>query len=194
MDFSLSSEQASFQELARNFAKDHLSPQAGEWDRDEIFPIPTLRKSAELGFGGLMVKEAYGGSGLKRLDSVLIFEELARGCPSTAGYLSVHNMVNYLIDRYGTSDQHQKWLPKLTAMEWLSSYCLTEPNAGSDAASLKTKAVRDGDHYIVTGTKAFISGGGVSDLYLCMVRTGEAGPKGITALLIEKGTPGLSFG
>lgn len=194
MDFSLSLEQASFKELAKTFAQDRLVPYAATWDRDEIFPIPTLREAASLGFAGLLVKENQGGAGLKRLDSVLIFEELAKGCVSTTAYLSVHNMVGYLIDRFGTSSQQQKWLPKLTAMEWLSSYCLTEPNAGSDAASLKTKAIRDGDHYVVTGTKAFISGGGVSDLYLCMVRTGEPGPKGITALIIEKGTPGLSFG
>ncbi len=194
MDFSLSPEQLSFQELARNFARDQLAPYAATWDRDEIFPIPTFRKAAELGFGGLLVKENQGGVGLKRLDSVLIFEELAKACVSTSAYLSIHNMVSYLIDRFGTAEQHQKWLPKLTSMEWLSSYCLTEPSSGSDAASLKTKAILDGDHYIVTGTKAFISGGGVSDLYLCMVRTGEPGPKGITALLMEKGTPGLSFG
>lgn len=194
MDFSISPEQASFQDVAKNFAKEYLAPYANTWDRDEIFPIPTLRKAAELGFGGVMVDSEFGGSDLKRLDSVLIFEELAKGCPSTAGYLSVHNMVAYLIDRYGTYPQHQRWLPKLTTMEWLSSYCLTEPEAGSDAASLATKAIREGDFYKVTGTKAFISGGGVSDLYLCMVRTGEPGPKGITALLIEKEMPGLSFG
>lgn len=194
MDFSVSADQASFQELAKNFARDHLAPYAGQWDRDEFFPIPTLRQAAKLGFAGLMVQESYGGCGLGRLDSVLVFEELAKGCASTAGYLSVHNMVSYLIDRYGTSEQYQAWFPNLTSMDWLSSYCLTEPNAGSDAASLKTKAVRDGEHYIVTGTKAFISGGGVSDLYLCMVRTGEAGPKGITAVVLEKGMPGLSFG
>jgi alkylation response protein AidB-like acyl-CoA dehydrogenase len=194
MDFSLTPEQLSIQELAKRFCADHLAPHAAVWDRDEIFPIPTLQKAAALGFGGLLVKEAYGGSALKRLDSILIFEELAKGCISTAAYLSIHNMVGYLIGRYGTSFHHQKWLPSLTSMEWLSSYCLTEPNAGSDAASLQTKAVRDGGHYVVTGTKAFISGGGVSDLYLCMVRTGEAGAKGITALLLEKGMPGLSFG
>lgn len=141
-----------------------------------------------------MVEESQGGAGLKRLDSVLIFEELVKGCVSTTAYLSVHNMVGYLINQFGSSSQHRKWLPKLTSMEWLSSYCLTEPNSGSDAASLQTKAVRKGDHYIVTGTKAFISGGGVSDLYLCMVRTGEPGSKGITALVVEKGASGLSFG
>ena len=194
MDFSLSPEQASFKELAKTFAQNQLAPYAATWDRDEIFPIPTLREAASLGFAGLLVKENQGGAGLKRLDSVLIFEELAKGCVSTTAYLSVHNMVGYLLDRFGNSPQQQKWLPKLTSMEWLSSYCLTEPNSGSDAASLKTKAIRDGDYYVVTGTKAFISGGGVSDLYLCMVRTGEPGPKGITALVIEKGTPGLSFG
>jgi alkylation response protein AidB-like acyl-CoA dehydrogenase len=194
MDFSLSSEQASFQELARNFAKDQLAPYAATWDQEEFFPVSTLKKAAELGFGGLLVKENQGGAGLKRLDSILIFEELAKGCVSTSAYLSIHNMVGYIIDRFGNSSQHQQWLPKLTSMEWFSSYCLTEPSSGSDAASLKTKAVREGDHYIVTGTKTFISGGGVSDLYLCMVRTGEPGPKGITALVIEKGTPGLSFG
>lgn len=194
MDFSLSPEQISFQELAKTFTKDQLAPYAATWDRDEVFPIPTLREAARLGFAGLLVKEKLGGSGLKRLDSVLIFEELAKGCVSTSAYLSIQNMVSYLIDRFGTSEQHQKWLPKLTSMEWLSSYCLTEPSSGSDAASLKTKAVRDGDHYVVTGTKAFISGGGVSDVYLCMVRTGESGSNGITALVIEKGTPGLSFG
>jgi alkylation response protein AidB-like acyl-CoA dehydrogenase len=194
VDFSLSPEQASFQELARNFARDHLAPHATVWDQDEFFPIETLREAACLGFGGLLVKEDQGGAGLGRLDSVLIFEELAKGCVSTTAYLSVHNMVGYLIDRFGNSAQHQKWLPKMTSMEWLSSYCLTEPGSGSDAASLKTKAVREGDHYVVTGTKAFISGGGVSDVYLCMVRTGEAGPKGVTALLVEKGAAGLSFG
>ncbi|MBM3632351.1 MAG: acyl-CoA dehydrogenase [Alphaproteobacteria bacterium] len=194
MDFSISPEQASFQILARNFANDQLAPFASTWDREEIFPVPTLRKAAELGFGGIMVRPEFGGCGLGRLDSVLIFEELAKGCPSTVGYLSVHNMVSYLLDRYGSFNQHQKWLPKLTTMQWLSSYCLTEPEFGSDAASLATKAIREGDFYKITGTKAFISGGGVSDLYLCMARTGEPGAKGITAFLIEKDTPGLSFG
>lgn len=194
MDFSLSPEQVSFQELARTFAKDQLAPHASLWDQEEIFPVETIRKAAELGFGGLLVRDSHGGTGLKRLDSVLIFEELSKACVSTAAYLSIHNMVGYLIDRFGSPAQHQQWLPKLTSMEWLSSYCLTESGSGSDAASLKTKAVRDGDHYVVTGIKAFISGGGVSDFYLVMVRTGDVGPKGITALIVEKDTPGLSFG
>lgn len=194
MNFSLSTDQQSFQDVARNFAQSQLAPYAMSWDRDEIFPISTLKEAAKLGFGGLMVSENYGGSGLQRLDSVLVFEELAKGCVSTAGYLSVHNMVSYLIAHFGNVEQQEKWLPQLTSMESLASYCLTEPQAGSDAASLKTKAIREGDYYIVSGTKSFISGGGVSDVYLCMVRTGEEGPEGITALLIEKGTQGLSFG
>ncbi|MBM3467813.1 MAG: acyl-CoA dehydrogenase [Alphaproteobacteria bacterium] len=194
MDFSLTPEQESFKQLARDFASNHLAPNASVWDRDEIFPMDELRAAAQLGFASLVVKDDVGGCGLKRLDSVLIIEELARGCASTAGYISVHNMVSTLIDQFGMSEQRQKWLPKLVSMESFSSYCLTEPDAGSDAASLKTKAVREGDYYSVSGTKAFISGGGVSDLYLCMVRTGEPGAKGITALLVEKDSPGLSFG
>jgi alkylation response protein AidB-like acyl-CoA dehydrogenase len=192
MDFSLTPDQVSFQILAQSFATTHLAPYAAQWDRDEIFPVSTLQKAAQLGFGGIFIQE--GGCALQRLDGVLIFEELAKGCVSTAAYLSIHNMVGSLIDRFGTPDQRQKWLPNLISMDWLSSYCLTEPSSGSDAASLKTKAVRQGDFYRVSGTKAFISGGGVSNLYLCMVRTGEPGPKGITALVIEGNTPGLSFG
>jgi alkylation response protein AidB-like acyl-CoA dehydrogenase len=194
MDFSLTPDQLSFHDLAKTFATTHLAPYAAEWDREEIFPISTLREGAKLGFGGLFVKEQSGGCGLKRLDGILIFEELAKACVSTTAYFSIHNMVCALIDRFGTDEQCQRWLPKLTAMNWLSSYCLTEPNAGSDASALATKASRDGDSYILNGTKSFISGGGVSDLYLCMVRTGEPGSKGITALVVEKDTPGLSFG
>jgi hypothetical protein len=194
MDFSLSSDQRSFQDIAKQFAHGQLAPYAQSWDAQELFPIPTMKEAAKLGFASLMVDESFGGCGLKRLDSVVVFEELAKGCVSTAGYLSVHNMVSYLINRFGSRDQHQMWLPKLASLEWFASYCLTEPEAGSDAASLNTKAVREGDFYIVDGGKVFISGGGHSDLYLCMVRTGEEGPNGITALVIEKGTPGLSFG
>lgn len=194
MDFFLTSEQQSFQDLARAFAQDHLAPYANDWDRDEIFPVETLRQAAQLGFAGIVVPEASGGSGLTRLDGTLIFEELSKGCVSTAAYLSIHNMVAGMIAQYGTSEQQKRWLPSLTSMDWLASYCLTEPGAGSDAASLKTRAVREGDFYVLTGSKCFISGGGVSDLYLCMVRTGGEGPHGITAVVVEKGTPGLSFG
>ncbi len=194
MDFFLNEDQLSIQNLAAQFAQDHLKPFARKWDEEEIFPVETMRQAAQLGFAGLFVEEKYGGCQVSRLEAAMIFEELAKGCVATSAYLSIHNMVAGLIQRFADEDQKSQWLPKLTSMEWLSSYCLTEPSSGSDAASLKTKAVLDGDHYVVTGNKAFISGGGVSDLYLCMVRTGQEGPKGITALLVEKNTPGLSFG
>lgn len=194
MDFQFSPEQLAFQKIAQNFANKEMAPYAPSWDEECFFPIETLRHAAALGFAGIYVRPQYGGSGLSRLDASLIFEELSTACPSTAGYLSAHNMVAWMIDTFGTDEQCQRWLPHLMTMESLGSYCLTEPSSGSDAASLKTRAVRDGDRYIVNGEKAFISGGGVSDIYICMVRTGEEGPHGITALVVEKGTPGLSFG
>jgi butyryl-CoA dehydrogenase len=194
MDFELTSEQRAFQQTARDFAAAELAPHAKEWDEKHIFPIATLRKAATVGFGGICVRSDVGGSELSRLDSTIIFEELAAGCVSTAAYLSIHNMVAWLIDQYGSDAIRKTWLPKLVTMEALSSYCLTEPGSGSDAASLKTTAQRDGDYYIVNGTKAFISGGSTSDIYVCMVRTGGEGAKGISCLLIEKNCPGLSFG
>ena len=194
MDFELTEDQRAFQSTARDFARDEMMPHAKEWDEGAIFPVETLRKAAALGFGGIYVREDIGGSALSRLDGTLIFEELAQGCTSTAAYISIHNMVGWMIDVYGGEDQRRRFLPKLCAMKHFASYCLTEPDSGSDAASLKTRAVRDGDHYILNGSKAFISGGGVSDLYLCMVRTGEPGARGVTCLVVEKDTPGLSFG
>lgn len=194
MDFSLTEDQQSFQSLARKFADEELLPYAQEWDEKHIFPIPTLRKAAALGFAGICVRDDVGGTQLGRLDSAIIFEELATACVSTAAYLSIHNMVSWLIDQYATNELRQTWLPKLVTMEVLGSYCLTEPSAGSDAASLKTTAVRDGDEYILNGTKAFISGGGESDVYICMVRTNGEGAKGISCVLVEKNTKGLSFG
>ena len=194
MDFTITDEQRSFQALARDFANNELAPFAKEWDEKHIFPIPTLKKAAALGLAAIYVRDDVGGTNLTRLDSALIFEELSTACPSTAAYLSIHNMVAWLIDTYADEALRQYWLPKLVTMDALSSYCLTEPNAGSDAASLKTTAVRDGDDYVLNGAKAFISGGSVSDVYACMVRTGDDGPKGITCLLVEKNTPGLSFG
>jgi alkylation response protein AidB-like acyl-CoA dehydrogenase len=194
MDFELSEEQRAFQAVARSFAREHMMPFAREWDEREIFPVETLRKAAALGFGGIYVKEDVGGSALSRLDATIIFEELAQGCTSTAAYISIHNMNAWMIDAFGTDAQRRKFLPKLCTMEHVSSYCLTEPGSGSDAASLKTRAVRDGDHYVLNGAKAFISGGGASDLYVCMVRTAGEGPNGISCLLVEKGTPGLGFG
>lgn len=194
MDFQLNEEQIAIQSMAREFAQQELTPYASEWDEKAFFPVDTLRKAAALGFAGLYIREDVGGSHLTRQDAVIIFEELSAGCVATAAYLSIHNMVSWIIDRYGNEMQRHRWLPHLTRMEYLSSYCLTEPGSGSDAAALKTTAVRDGDYYILNGAKAFISGGSVSDLYACMVRTGEEGPKGISCFIVEKDTPGLSFG
>jgi alkylation response protein AidB-like acyl-CoA dehydrogenase len=194
MDFELSEDQRAFQATARQFARDEMMPHARDWDENETFPAETLRKAAALGFGGIYVKDDVGGSALSRLDATIIFEELAQGCTSTAAYISIHNMSAWMIDAFAGAPQRKRWLPKLCSMEHFASYCLTEPGAGSDAASLSTKARRDGDHYVLDGAKAFISGGGMSDVYVCMVRTGEAGPKGISCIVVEKGTPGLSYG
>jgi alkylation response protein AidB-like acyl-CoA dehydrogenase len=193
MDFELGEEQRAFQTLARTFAREEMMPFAREWDESEVFPVETLRKAAALGFAAIYVRDDVGGAGLSRLDAALIFEELAHGCTSTAAYISIHNMVAWMIDTFGSAGQ-RKYLPKLCSMEHLASYCLTEPDAGSDAAGLKTRARRDGDHYVLDGSKAFISGGGTSDLYLVMARTGEGGPHGISCFVVEKGTPGLGFG
>ena len=194
MDFELSEEQRAFQQTARDFAHSEMMPHARAWDEDEIFPADTLRKAAALGFGGIYVRDDVGGSALSRLDATIIFEELAQGCTSTAAYISIHNMAAWMIDALADAPQRQRFLPKLCTMEHFASYCLTEPDAGSDAASLRTSAVRDGDHYVVDGAKAFISGGGTSDVYVCMVRTGDSGPRGISCIVVENGTPGLSFG
>jgi alkylation response protein AidB-like acyl-CoA dehydrogenase len=194
MDFELSEEQRAMQHTARAFARAAMMPFARQWDEDEVFPVDTLREAAKLGFGGIYVAGDVGGSALSRLDAVLIFEELAQGCPSTAAYVSIHNMVAWMIDAYGSSELRRRFLPDLCSMEKFSSYCLTEPDSGSDAASLKTRAQPLGDHYVLDGTKAFISGGGRSDVYLVMARTGEGGPHGISCFLVENGTPGLSFG
>jgi alkylation response protein AidB-like acyl-CoA dehydrogenase len=194
MDFELSEEQRAFQSTARTFARDEMMPHARDWDEDEIFPVESLRKAAALGFGGIYVKEDVGGSALSRLDAALIFEELAQGCTSTAAYISIHNMAAWMVDAFGSTEVRRKFLPKLCTMEHFASYCLTEPDAGSDAASLSTRARRDGEHYVLDGAKAFISGGGISDIYVVMVRTGEPGPRGISSIVVEKGTPGLSFG
>ena len=194
MDFDLSEDQIAFRETARNFAQNTMLPLAPQWDREGIFPADTLREAAALGFGGIYIRDDVGGTGLGRLDAALIFEELAAACPSTAAYISIHNMAAWMIDRFGSDEQRKKFLPKLTTMEHFASYCLTEPGAGSDAASLRTRAVREGDHYVVNGSKAFISGGTASNVYVTMVRTGGEGPKGISTLVIERDTPGLGFG
>ncbi len=194
MDFELNEDQRLFQDTARAFAKDVLEPNAAHWDEESHFPVAELRQAAELGFAGIYVRDDVGGVGLGRLESTIIFEELSAACPSTAAFISIHNMASWMIDNWGTEEQRRKWLPRLTTMELIASYALTEPGAGSDASSLRTKAVKDGDHYVLNGSKAFISGGGRSDIYVCMVRTGEDGPKGISCIVVENGTPGLSFG
>ena len=194
MDFALSEDQRAFRDAARAFAAGALAPHAAAWDEDSIFPVDALRAAAALGFAGLHVREDVGGAGLGRLDAAIVFEELAAGCTSTAAYLSIHNMAAWMIDAFGTEDQRRRFLPRLNAMEWFASYCLTEPGAGSDAAALATRAERDGDAYVVNGAKAFISGAGASDVYLTMARTGGAGAEGISCLAIERDSAGMSFG
>ena len=194
MDFALSEEQEAIRDMARRFAADELAPNAAKWDEEKHFPVDVIKKTAELGLAGIYTRDDVGGSDLGRLDAALIFEALSEGCTSTAAFISIHNMCCWMIDRFGADEVRQKYCPKLTSMEMVASYCLTEPGSGSDAAALKTKAVRDGDHYVLNGSKAFISGAGVSDLYVVMVRTGGDGPKGISTVLVENGTPGLSFG
>ncbi|MFJ7071189.1 acyl-CoA dehydrogenase family protein [Streptomyces sp. NPDC098781] len=191
---SLTEDQQALVETTLDFAQDHLAPHALDWDRDKHFPVDVLRKAAGLGLGGVYVREESGGSGLSRADGVLVFETLASGCPSIAGYLSIHNMVAWMVDHYGDTAQRDRWLPRLCAMEDLGSYCLTEPGAGSDAAALRTRAVRDGDHWVLTGVKQFISGAGAAQLYVVMARTGLDGPNGISAFLVDKDDPGIGFG
>ncbi|MFH3481037.1 isobutyryl-CoA dehydrogenase [Xanthobacter variabilis] len=192
--FTLSDDQIAIRDMARDFAEAEIAPHAVEWDEKKFFPMETLRAAAALGMGGIYVREDVGGSGLSRLDAALIFEALATGCPGTAAYLSIHNMATWMIDRFGDDDQRAKWVPRLASMEHFASYCLTEPGAGSDAAALKTRAVRDGDYYVLDGQKQFISGAGASDIYVVMVRTGGDGPKGISTLVVPADTAGLSFG
>ncbi|MGW4726243.1 acyl-CoA dehydrogenase family protein [Streptomyces sp. NPDC004291] len=190
----LTKDQLALAEVTLDFAQEQLSPHAVAWDQDKHFPVDVLRRAAELGLGGVYVREEHGGSGLGRVDGVLVFESLATGCPSIAGYLSIHNMVAWMIDRYGDDDQRGRWLPDLCSARRLGSYCLTEPGAGSDAAALRTRAERVGDDYVLTGVKQFVSGAGASDVYVVMARTGAEGPGGITAFVVERDDPGVSFG
>ncbi|WP_300578795.1 acyl-CoA dehydrogenase family protein [Phenylobacterium sp.] len=194
MDFELSEDQRALQAAAQAFAAAELAPFSAQWDRDSHFPVETLRKAAGLGFAGVYLSEDVGGSGLSRLDAALIFEALAYGDVATTAYLTIHNMAAWMIDRFGDAALRARYLPRLTTMELVASYCLTEPGAGSDAAALATTAVRDGETYVLTGSKAFISGGGSSDIYVVMARTGGAGAGGVSAFVVEAGTPGLSFG
>ena len=197
--FDLSDDQRQIQEMAQKFTADAITPHAAEWDEKHIFPRDTIRQAAELGFASIYVSEESGGIGLGRLEAALIMEAMAYGCPSTSAFISIHNMAAWMIDRFGGDEVKAKYLPALISMERIASYCLTESSSGSDAAALKTKAVRDGDHYVVSGSKAFISGGGENEIYVTMVRTGPNtpegdGPKGISALVIEKDMAGVSFG
>ncbi len=192
--FDLTDDQRAIQDMARRFTADEITPHAAEWDEKHIFPLETIRKAGALGFGAIYVSEASGGTGLGRLEAALVMEAMAHGCPSTSAFISIHNMASWMIDRFGAGPVKARYLPALVTMERIASYCLTEPGSGSDAAALRTRAVREGDQYVVSGSKAFISGGGASDLYVTMVRTGEEGPRGISCLVIEKDMPGVSFG
>jgi len=192
--FALTEDQLAIQEMARRFTAENITPFAAEWDEKHIFPKDVIKKAAELGFAAIYVSEESGGIALGRLESALIMEAMAYGCPATSAFISIHNMSSWMIDRFGSQAVKDKYLPSLVGMDQIASYCLTEPGSGSDAAALKTRAVRDGDHYVVTGSKQFISGAGANDIYVTMVRTGEDGPKGISCLVIEKHMPGVSFG
>lgn len=192
--FELTEDQLAIQEAARKFTADRITPFAAEWDEKHIFPRETIKEAADLGFAAIYVSEESGGIGLGRLEAALIMEAMAYGCPSTSAFISIHNMAAWMIDSFGSEELKARYLPDLVTMEKIASYCLTEPGSGSDAAALKTKAVRDGDHYVLNGSKQFISGAGANDVYVTMVRTGEDGPKGISCLVIDKDTPGVSFG
>ena len=192
--FDLTDDQREIQELARRFTADRITPHAAEWDEQHIFPRDTIKAAAELGFAAIYVSEESGGINLGRLEAALIMEAMAYGCPATSAFISIHNMASWMIDRFGSDDVKARYLPDLVTMDTMASYCLTEPGSGSDAAALKTSARLDGDHYVVNGTKQFISGAGENEIYVTMVRTGAEGPKGISCLVIEKDMPGVSFG
>ncbi|HWW49848.1 MAG TPA: isobutyryl-CoA dehydrogenase [Xanthobacteraceae bacterium] len=194
MQFALTEDQIAIRDMARDFAADKIAPNASEWDAKRHFPVNVMREAASLGMGGIYIRDDVGGSGMTRFDAALIFEALAQGCPTISAFISIHNMAAWMIDAYGSDAQRRKWLPQLCTMEKIASYCLTEPGAGSDAAALRTRAARDGDHYVLNGQKQFISGAGESDVYVVMVRTGGEGAGGISTLVVERDTPGLSFG
>jgi len=194
MDFALTDDHRAIQDAARAFAEAELAPHSARWDEDKHFPVDVLKAAAEMGFAGIYTGEEHGGMGLGRVEAAVIFEELSRGDVATAAFISIHNMATWMIDSFGSDELRARFVPSLVGMEKIASYCLTEPGSGSDAAALRTTAVRDGDHYVLNGSKAFISGAGTSDVYVVMVRTGGEGPKGISTLVVEAGTPGLSFG
>jgi len=194
MQFALTEDQIAVRDMARAFATERIAPYALKWDEEKTFPVDTMREAAALGIGGIYIRDDVGGSALTRFDAALIFEALATGCPTVSAFISIHNMAAWMIDAYGSDEQRRKWLPQLCTMEKVASYCLTEPGSGSDAAALSTRAVRDGDHYVLNGQKQFISGAGRGDVYVTMVRTGGGGSGGVSTLVIDGDTPGLSFG
>ncbi|HAP48310.1 MAG TPA: acyl-CoA dehydrogenase [Afipia sp.] len=194
MQFALTEDQIAVRDMAREFAAEKIAPFAQKWDEEKFFPVDVMREAAALGMGGIYIRDDVGGSALTRFDAALIFEALATGCPTVSSFISIHNMASWMIDAYGSDTQRQKWLPRLCTMELIASYALTEPGAGSDAAALSTRAVRDGDHYVLNGQKQFISGAGTSDIYVAMVRTGGEGARGVSTLVIDRDTPGVSFG
>ena len=192
--FQLTEDQLAIQDMARKFTADRITPYAAKWDEECHYPVDVWKAAGEQGFGGIYVSEAGGGIGLGRLEAALIMEAMAYGCPSTSAFISIHNMSAWMIDTYGSAELKGKYLADLVSMDKIASYCLTEPGSGSDAAALRTTARLDGDHYVLDGTKQFISGAGYNDLYVVMVRTGAPGPKGISAIVVEKDTPGFTFG
>src|SRR6201982_4135434 len=194
MQFTLNEDQIAVRDMAREFAAEKIAPHALRWDEEKHFPVEVMREAATLGIGGVYISDDVGGSGMTRVDAALIFEAVAQGCPTTSAFMSIHNMASWMIDAFGNDTQRRKWLPKLCTMELIASYCLTEPGSGSDAAALRTRAIRDGDHYVLNGQKQFISGAGGGDLYVVMVRTGADGPGGISAIVVEGDTSGVFFG
>src|SRR5919204_940035 len=194
MQFALNEDQVAVRDMAREFAAEKIAPHALRWDEEKHFPVDVMREAAGLGIGGVYISDDVGGSAMTRFDAALIFEALATGCPTTSAFISIHNMASWMIDAYGSDTQRQKWLPKLCTMELIASYCLTEPGAGSDAAALRTRAVLDGDHYVLNGQKQFISGAGGTDILVVMARTGGEGPGGGFFLVISGQKPGVAFG
>ena len=194
MDFALTDDQRAIRDAARAFADAELAPHSAEWDETKHFPVDVMKHAAEMGFCGIYTGEEHGGMALGRVEAAVIFEELSRGDVSTAAFISIHNMATWMIDKFGSDDLRARYVPRLVSMELIASYCLTEPGSGSDAAALRTTARLDGDHWVLNGSKAFISGAGTSDVYVVMARTGADGPKGISTFVVEKDTPGLSFG
>jgi len=194
MQFALNEDQIAIRDMARDFAAEKIAPCALRWDEEKHFPVDVMREAAKLGMGGIYIRDDVGGSAMTRFDAALIFEALAMGCPAVSAFISIHNMAAWMIDAFGNDVQRRKWLPKLCTMELVASYCLTEPNSGSDAAALRTRAVHDGDHYVLNGQKQFISGAGESDIYVVMVRTGGDGPGGVSAVVVERNAQGVSFG